>query len=55
MSREAVFELEDVTVSYDGKPAVVRGDDGHPAQRDHGLHRALGLRQVDADPLASTG
>ena len=51
MSREPVFRLEDVTVSYDGKPAVVRGDDGRLPQRDHRPDRALGLRQVDPDPL----
>ena len=46
-----VFELEDVTVSYGGNPAVAEVSMRRHQQRDHRADRPLGLRQVDPDPL----
>ena len=51
MSREPVFRLEDVTVSYDGKPAVSEVTMDIYRNAITALHRPLGLRQVDPDPL----
>ena len=49
--REAVFALENVQVVY-GDDAGRGGRVVRALQeRDHGVHRAVGLRQVDADPL----
>ena len=53
--REAIFEIDGVTVSYSGNPAVrdISFDIGD--ERDHRADRPVGLRQVHAASAASTG
>ena len=40
-----VFDIEDLAVYYGAFRAVREVDARHPAPRDHGLHRPVGLRQ----------
>ena len=53
--REAVFEVRDLAVDYSGNTAIHGVSLDVYKNSDHGLHRAVGLRQEHASSAASTG
>ena len=53
-SREAVFRVENLSVSYSGALALDGVTLDVAQERGHGVHRPVGLRQVARSSAAST-